>query len=161
MESVQPCLDVLNRVLRKSIPPVYFFLSLLLMIALNYFLPLSHLLYIPLRVFGSMLILLGLAITVWGAYCFSQADTPVKIFEKTTTLVTIGPYQYSRNPMYLGTIIILTGTWIALGTLSPLFVIPVFFYIIQEGFIKYEEKTLEESFAKEYPDYREKVRRWL
>ena len=63
--------------------------------------------------------------------------------------------------MYLGTIIILTGTWIALGTLSPLFVIPVFFYIIQEGFIKYEEKTLEESFAKEYPDYREKVRRWL
>lgn len=161
MESVQSCLEVINRTLRKSIPPVYFFLSLLLMFALSYFMPVSHLIYIPLRVLGALLILLGLAITVWGAYCFSKVDTPVRIFEKTTTLVTVGPYQYSRNPMYLGLVIILTGTWIALGTFSPLFVIPVFFYIVQEGFIKYEEKILEDSFTAEYPDYREKVRRWL
>ena len=39
--------------------------------------------------------------------------------------------------------------------------IPVFIYIIREGFIKYEERILEENFAGEYPDYREKVRRWL
>ena len=161
MQLLQPCLEDINRTLRKSIPPVYFFLSLLLMLALAYFMPLSHLIYIPLRVFGGMLILLGLALTVWGAYCFGQAATPVKIFEKTTVLVTFGPYQYSRNPMYLGMIIILTGTWIALGTLSPLFVIPVFFYIIQEGFIKYEENILEESFTAEYQDYRKKVRRWV
>jgi len=158
---MQPNLEGLNQTLRKTIPPVYFFLSLLLMIMLSYFMPLSHLIYIPLRIFGGMLVLLGLAITAYGAYCFKQADTPVKIFDKTTTLVMVGPYRYSRNPMYLGMVIILTGAWIALGTLSPLFVIPAFFYIIQECFIKYEEKILEESFADEYLAYRKKVRRWL
>jgi protein-S-isoprenylcysteine O-methyltransferase Ste14 len=161
LKPLQLNLEGLNQTLRKTIPPVYFFSSLLLMIILSYFMPISHLIYLPLRIFGVILVLLGLAITACGAYCFHQADTPVKTFDKTTTLVTIGPYRYSRNPMYLGMIIILTGTWIALGTLSPLFVIPVFFYIIQEGFIKYEEKILEESFTDEYPDYREKVRRWM
>jgi protein-S-isoprenylcysteine O-methyltransferase Ste14 len=161
LKLLQLNLEDLARSLRKTIPPVYFFLALLLMFALSYLMPLSHLIYIPLRVLGGLIILLGLTITVWGAYCFRQAGTPVKPFENATTLVTAGPYQFSRNPMYLGMIIILAGTWIALGTLSPLFVIPVFIYIIREGFIKYEERILEENFAGAYPDYREKVRRWL
>ena len=161
MEALRLSLDNINRELRKTIPPVYFLLSLLFMFALSYFLPVSHLIYIPLRVFGGMLILAGFAITTSGAYCFSQAGTPIKPFDIATTLVRTGIYRYSRNPMYLGMVVILAGTWIALGTFSPLLVIPVFFYIIQEVFIKYEEKILEESFAEEYLDYQDKVRRWI
>lgn len=168
MESLQSSLDSLNRVLdmvnrelRKTIPPVYFLVALLLMFILSYFMPVSHLIYIPLRVFGCLLAVLGVAVTGWGAYCFNREGTPIKPFERATTLIKNGIYCYSRNPMYLGMVVALTGTWIALGTFSPLLVIPVFFYIIQEGFIKYEEKTLEETFPDEYRDYRDKVRRWI
>lgn len=63
--------------------------------------------------------------------------------------------------MYLGMMIILFGTWIFLGSLSPLFVIPVFFLFIQEIFIKYEEPFLENIFGDQYREYKSKVRRWL
>ena len=161
METLQSSLDMINRELRKTIPPVYFLGSLLLMFTLSYFMPVSHLIYIPLRVFGSLVAILGIAATVWGANCFKREGTPIKPFESATTLVRNGIYCYSRNPMYLGMLITLTGTWIALGTFSPLLVIPVFFYIIQEAFIKHEEKILEETFPDEYRDYRDKVRRWI
>ncbi|OGT74912.1 MAG: hypothetical protein A2W76_00530 [Gammaproteobacteria bacterium RIFCSPLOWO2_12_47_11] len=63
--------------------------------------------------------------------------------------------------MYLGMMIMLVGVWIALGSLSPVLVIPVFFLIIQEGFIKYEEAFLEERLGDEYQDYKNRVNRWI
>jgi protein-S-isoprenylcysteine O-methyltransferase Ste14 len=63
--------------------------------------------------------------------------------------------------MYLGMMIMLVGTWIALGSLSPVFVIPVFFLIIQEGFIKYEETFMEENFGDAYLNYKDRVNRWI
>jgi protein-S-isoprenylcysteine O-methyltransferase Ste14 len=56
--------------------------------------------------------------------------------------------------------IMLAGIWIMLGKLSPVIVIPVFFLIIQEGFIKYEEAFLEEKFGDAYLDYKDRVYRW-
>lgn len=161
LDTLYRVLDPINRELRKIIPPVYFLVALLLMFILGYFMPLSHLIYVPLRVFGSLMAILGIAVTVWGANSFSREGTPIKPFERATTLVRNGIYCYSRNPMYLGMLVTLTGTWIALGTFSPLLVIPVFFYIIQEAFIKHEEKMLEETFPDEFRDYRDKVRRWF
>ena len=146
---------------RKIIPPVYFFLALIIMVTLAHFAPMSHLIYVPLRVFGGLLILAGFAITAGSAYSFKLAGTPIRPFEQPVTLVTDQLYRYSRNPMYLGMLIMLVGTWIALGSLSPVFVIPVFFLIIQEGFIKYEEAFLEERLGDEYQDYKNRVNRWI
>jgi protein-S-isoprenylcysteine O-methyltransferase Ste14 len=63
--------------------------------------------------------------------------------------------------MYLGLMIILIGSGILLGSLSPFLVIPVFFLIIQEGFIKHEEPFLENIFGDEYREYKSRIRRWL
>jgi protein-S-isoprenylcysteine O-methyltransferase Ste14 len=103
----------------------------------------------------------GMAVTAYSANTFRQAGTPIKPFEPPVRLVTDQLYRFSRNPMYLGMMVILVGTWILLGKLSPVIVIPVFFFIIQEGFIKYEEKFLEEKFSDEYLDYKDKVSRWI
>lgn len=146
---------------KKIIPPVYFFAALIVMATLDYFAPMSQLIFVPLRVFGGLLVLGGLAVTTAAACAFWKANTPIRPFEKSTTLVTDGLYQYSRNPMYLGMLIMLTGTWIALGSFSPVLVIPVFFLIIQEGFIKYEEPFLQAIFGDEYLDYKARVYRWI
>lgn len=146
---------------RKIIPPVYFLLALAIMATLSHLVPMSHLIYVPLRVFGGLLILTGFAITASSAYGFKLAGTPIKPFEQPVTLVTDQLYRYSRNPMYLGMLIMLVGVWIALGSLSPVLVIPVFFLIIQEGFIKYEEAFLEERLGDEYQDYKNRVNRWI
>lgn len=154
-------LSVIGRIIpRKIIPPVYFLLTLIIMLVLARYAPMSHLIYVPLRVFGGLLILTGFAITAGSAYSFKHAGTPIKPFELPSKLVTDGLYRYSRNPMYLGMIIMLVGTWITLGKLSPVTVIPVFFLIIQEGFIKYEEAFLEEKFGDAYLDYKNRVWRW-
>jgi protein-S-isoprenylcysteine O-methyltransferase Ste14 len=146
---------------RKIIPPVYFLLALIVMILLARYAPVSHLIYVPLRIFGGLLILTGFAITASGAYTFKLAGTPIKPFEEPVRLVTDELYRFSRNPMYLGMMIVLVGTWIMLGKLSPVIVIPVFFLIIQEGFIKYEEAFLEEKFGDAYLDYKDRVYRWV
>ena len=146
---------------RKIIPPIYFLLALSTMAALAHYMPMSHLIYVPLRVFGGLLVFAGFCISASGAYTFKLSGTPVKPFEPPVKLVTDELYRYSRNPMYLGMLIMLTGTWIALGSLSPIFVIPVFFIIIQEGFIRYEEELLEKTFGNDYISYKSRVRRWV
>jgi protein-S-isoprenylcysteine O-methyltransferase Ste14 len=147
--------------LRKTIPPVYFFAALIIMVVLHHLLPLAQLIPAPVSYAGTFLVIAGFSISAWGAHSFKKADTPVKPFEKSTALITHGLYRYTRNPMYSGMMIILLGTWILLGSLSPLLVIPVFFLIIQEGFIKHEEPFLEGIFGDEYREYKSRVRRWL
>lgn len=147
--------------LRRTIPPVYFVAALIVMLVLHYHLPLTQLIPAPVSYAGTFLIAAGFSISAWGAHSFKKADTPVRPFDKSTTLITHGLYRYTRNPMYLGMMIILLGTWILLGSLSPSIVIPVFFLIIQEGFIKHEEPFLEGIFGNEYREYKSRVRRWL
>ncbi|MEE8233425.1 MAG: isoprenylcysteine carboxylmethyltransferase family protein, partial [Gammaproteobacteria bacterium] len=96
-----------------------------------------------------------------SALYFKKSGTAIRPFETSTVLVKGGPYRFTRNPMYLGMVLILIGMAIYLGSLTPWFVIPVFFLIIQEWFIKYEEPFLENTFGKEYQDYKTKVRRWI
>lgn len=131
------------------------------MIALHYYFPLSQIFSLSVSYAGVILIITGLSVSAWGAYAFRKSDTPIKPFEQSTVLVTYGFYRITRNPMYLGMMIILFGTWIFLGSLSPLFVIPVFFLFIQEIFIKHEEPFLENIFGDQYREYKSKVRRWL
>jgi protein-S-isoprenylcysteine O-methyltransferase Ste14 len=51
--------------------------------------------------------------------------------------------------------------WVVLGSLTPLLIIPAFTWLIQEMFIKEEEKMLEEKFGEKYQEYKATVRRWI
>lgn len=154
-------LDQITPYFRKILPPVYFLFALILMFLLSYFMPISLLIYIPLRVFGVILAIGGIVLCSLAAMEFKKADNPIKPFEQSIKLVQTGPFRYSRNPMYLGLNIALVGVWIALGTFSPFLVIPFFFFIIQEAFIREEERILLETFPDEYRDYCDTVSRWL
>jgi len=110
---------------------------------------------------GGLMILLGIAVVLWAAWLFNRAGTAIKPFEESTQMIVSGPYRWSRNPIYLGLVFILFGIGLALGTLSPFLVIPVFVWIIQKRFISHEEAMLEKRFCAAYAEYKKRIRRWL
>ena len=75
--------------------------------------------------------------------------------------MTEGPFRYSRNPMYLGFVLVLAGIGILLGSLTPLFVIPAFAALMDRQFIQMEEQMLRAAFGAKWQDYASRTRRWL
>ena len=81
--------------------------------------------------------------------------------EKTTKLVTKGVYNYSRNPMYLGLLLILLAFGLKLGNAFNTLIAAGFVSFMNRFQIKYEEKVLKEMFGKEYSIYCKLTRRWF
>ena len=119
---------------------------------------------IPNQTLVSILILLiGLLILIIPVTKFIKSKTtidPIK-FKKVNKLVTSGVYKYSRNPMYLGLLmIVISSTIISLNIYSmstPFF----FLWWINRFQIQREEIFLTEKFGKEYLSYKSKTRRWI
>jgi len=80
---------------------------------------------------------------------------------KTSSIVTGGIYNHTRNPMYLGLVLILSATSIYFATRFGFFVIAAFILYMNAFQIKPEEEALEKQFGKAYLNYKSKVRRWI
>jgi len=146
---------------RRLIPPVYFFLALVVMAALHWALPIARIIPPPVSYLGALLIVAGVWLLGHAFRGFTRAGTPVVPFERSTALVTSGSYRLTRNPMYVGMVVILSGLAILLGTVGPWLPIPCFVWIIRSNFILGEERFLEELFGQQYLAYKSRVRRWL
>ncbi len=81
--------------------------------------------------------------------------------ENTSSLITEGLYSMTRNPMYLGMAIMLTGAAFIMRCLSPLPMPLVFCLVVTVMQILPEEKTLERLFGDEYRHYKRSVGRWV
>jgi protein-S-isoprenylcysteine O-methyltransferase Ste14 len=81
--------------------------------------------------------------------------------ERASTLVIRGVYRWTRNPMYLGLLLILAAWAAWLGSLAPVGVIAVWMWIMTRLQIEPEERALLERFGGEYAQYRDSVRRWF
>ncbi len=82
-------------------------------------------------------------------------------FHTPSTLVTSGPYQYSRNPIYFGVILILWGLSIITVSLTILITSIGLWFFFWRVFVRWEEQKLEETFGEEYLKFKQKVRRWI
>lgn len=92
---------------------------------------------------------------------FARKKTAVTPWRPATTLVTKGPYRYTRNPMYLGMGALFLGLALAFGFLWGLAILPAVLLVIDRFAISREEKYLENKFGDPYRDYKTQVRRWL
>ncbi len=92
---------------------------------------------------------------------FDVAETPVRPFTESTTVVEEGLFRFSRNPMYLAMMIGMGGFALAIGDGLPFMVVPAFFVLITTQFIVHEEQLMEARFGQVYLDYKSRVRRWL
>jgi protein-S-isoprenylcysteine O-methyltransferase Ste14 len=123
--------------------------------------PLAIVVRAPFSYAGALFLGTGAAMIIWSRRAFQAAGTPIRPFTESTKLICHGLYRWSRNPMYLGTVLVLAGVAILLGTLAPLLVVIVVFAILQEGFIRREERLLDDTFGDQYRTYRRSVGRWL
>lgn len=146
---------------KRPLPPIYLYAALAAMVLLHFVLPIVRIIRWPWRVLGAFPLAFGVVINIWADRLFKKYDTEVKPFMDSSTLVTEGPFRISRNPMYLGAICILAGLGVLLGSLSPLAVVPVMFWLATAHFIIPEEADMERQFGRRYREYKERVRRWI
>ena len=146
---------------RGPVPPIILLACILSEIGLHYKLPLAELIPAPWHWFGVAMIVVGVLIIIGPALAFLKANTTIIPFEDSSKLVVTGMYRYTRNPMYVGMVIILLGVAVLLGDLSP-FSMPILFVpIMNSRVIRHEEEMLEERFGDEYREMKKSIRRWI
>jgi len=145
-----------------KIPPP---LLVLILVISNYFSSKKiDLILLPNQDITSIIIfLIGMLILINPIFKFIKSKTtidPIK-FKKVNKLITSGIYKYSRNPMYLGLLMLVTSTSIFYLNLFSITTPFFFYYWINRFQIKREEIFLTEKFGKEYLLYKTKTRRWI
>ncbi len=143
------------------LPPVYFFTAVALALAAHFLFPLAAIVPFGCRFAGSIPIAAGIALNIVADRQFKQHRTEVKPFKRSTALVTGGVFRWSRNPMYLGMVLIVCGTAWLEGTLSPWIAAAGLAVLLDRLFIVREERMLEETFGAAFERYRRSVRRWV
>ena len=109
---------------------------------------------------GASFLLLGFILRFWATMLFYQNRLKVISPKPQQTLLTSGPYKFSRNPLYLGIIFILFGAVLLLGSFSAVLFSFVVFGLL-DWWTRIEENQLVVTFGKGYLDFKSSVRRWL
>ena len=143
-----------------DLPPLW----LLLFLVLNWLLTLI----VPgntsapvLRFAGYGIAGLGFVAIFWSAYWFWRRKTTIEPHHAPTNLIIEGPYRLSRNPIYLGMVLILLGAVLWAGQPVGLIFVVLFFGILTRRFVQPEETALREAFGEEADTYISRTRRWL
>lgn len=142
-------------------PPLIYVATLLTSLLLHIRKPLPFL-PSPLRnVLGISFIGTAATILFFSFREMRRAGTNINPELPATALVTQGPFQFTRNPLYLSLALIYTGIAALINTLWAFFLLPVLLFIMQRGVIEREERYLEGKFGESYTQYKARVRRWL
>ena len=113
--------------------------------------------------FGSIMIIIGLIIILSAIIQFKKYKTtitPLNPF-KATKLIVNGIYKFSRNPMYLGLLLILFGISIIQNPIGGLLFVPSFILYINHFQIIPEESAMLDLFKDDFLKYKENIRRWI
>ena len=110
-----------------------------------------------------LVLILGLACAIPSFKLFARYKTTISPLKPsdTTVLVTEGMYRYSRNPMYLGLLLLTIASTIWFGTWLGIIINILFIFLINFLQIIPEEEALLEIFGEEYEEYKKNVRRWI
>jgi protein-S-isoprenylcysteine O-methyltransferase Ste14 len=113
--------------------------------------------------FAALLAAAGLFIDAVSVAAFIRARTTINPLApaKAEKLVASGLFKMSRNPMYLGMLLMLVGAFVYFGEGLNALLLGLFVVLINEFQIKPEERALEEKFGDDYRAYKKRVRRWL
>ncbi len=150
--------------MKLKLPPAIVFLFFgLLMYALAIFLPVGYFDFFGRKYLMIALLAIAVSIGIIALFQFFKSKTTVNPSSpsKASKLVISGIYQYSRNPMYLGLLLILLSWGLWLGN--------AFNVLLAAGFVAYmnrfqiipEEEILSNLFGREYAQYCTLVRRWF
>ena len=110
---------------------------------------------------GLSLIVAGFTLMMCAWWQFRVQKVAICPTEPTKHLITSGTYRYTRNPMYLGIVLMLIGIALTVGSL-PFYASAMLFAVLMDRhFCRYEESKLRTTFGAEYNTYAANVRRWI
>lgn len=144
-----------------DLPPVWFATAWLLAELLGRTAPVFKLEADWLDAVTALVGLAGLGLAAWSALWFRNKRTRIEPRQTPTALIVEGPYRFSRNPIYLGLVLILLGLALRTGALSallPALLLPV---VLQRRFILGEEAALRRAFGADADAFLERTPRWL
>jgi len=103
------------------------------------------------------------AIALGAVREFRRAKTTVNPMKpaEASSVVRSGIYRYTRNPMYLGLLLLLAGWAVWLANVGAFVLLPVFVAYMSRFQIRPEERALAANFGSDFDAYRREVRRWL
>ena len=106
--------------------------------------------------------LIGITILLWSFWNFltQGRGTPAPI-DPPKELVATGFYRYTRNPMYVGVLLVIAGHFLWFGFWNILIYAAVIFTAFNTFIAYYEEPTLRKKFGAAYEDYCRQVPRWF
>jgi protein-S-isoprenylcysteine O-methyltransferase Ste14 len=112
---------------------------------------------------GLVFVTAGIGLAVAGVRAFARAKTTVNPTKPgaTSALVVAGVYRFTRNPMYLGMLLVLLGWAVYLANTVAFLLVPLFVLYISRFQIIPEERVLADKFGAEFTLYKARVRRWL
>jgi protein-S-isoprenylcysteine O-methyltransferase Ste14 len=141
-------------------PPLLALLCLAGALVLHLMIPGARSVYAH-HLFGLFIVAGGVGLSFHAAAIFQARETTKNPYGEPAQFVTVMPYTFTRNPMYVGMIAVLLG--FAIFFASPVMILApiVFFVVIDRMVIPREEETMERLFGESYVEYKGRVRRWL
>ena len=110
---------------------------------------------------GIVFFALWLLLAVSAGVAFRGKGTPVNPYAPTKALVVHGPFRFTRNPMYLGLVLMTIGFALVMNSMWLILVAVPVLLLLRNLVIVQEERYLEELFGDDYRAYVKRVRRWL
>ena len=146
----------------KLPPPVWALVYVLFVVAISWWLEWPKMPGFPLTQLGFILVTVPWILPVWAIIVFRREDTEVNpISPSNRKLITDGPYRFTRNPMYLGLVIVTLGIAVWVGA-WPMFLAPIAIFATTNWVhIPYEEAKMRRQFGATYDGYVGRVRRWV
>ena len=145
----------------RLMPTMWLLVAIVAEVILHLVLPITKIVPRYWNLLGIIPLALGVAINLLADRAFREANTTVKPFETSTVLLKDGVFGVSRNPMYLGFVLVLIGIAVLLRSLTPYLVVIGLAVLMQRVYIVVEESTLAAQFGAEWAQYRRRTRRWL
>ncbi len=143
----------------KISPPILALIHLVVAFIAGWFLPVM----LPdwVAYVGIVLVVGGMVLAFLALNELVRAHTSPDPFAPTTTVVTSGVYQYSRNPIYVGYLCAVIGFPLLIGSPWGLFTLPLQVLVFNKLVVEFEERYLLQKFGSLYETYTGSVRRWL
>jgi protein-S-isoprenylcysteine O-methyltransferase Ste14 len=110
---------------------------------------------------GWALVLFFVVWNGWSLLLFGRHQTGLLPGKATHALIDEGPFRLSRNPLYVGLLVLYLGLAFLAPTVWGLVLFPAAVVLVLWGAINPEEQYLHERFGAQYDDYARRVRRWL